>query len=70
MMYRVRLDIKADESISFEDACFLVSESVSHCRSLPDHVAVSVRHKSGVYGFGGGDFWPQALAKAYEYQEP
>ena len=66
-MNRVRFDIEADESIAFEDACFIASESIGNCR--PDHVTVSVRHKSGVYGFGGGDFWPQALAKAYEYQE-
>ena len=70
MMYRVRLDIKADESIAFEDVCFVASNSLSGFQPHPDHVTLSMRHKSGVYGFGGGDFWPQALARAYEYQEP
>ena len=69
-MYRVRLDLEADAPLTFEDACYAVGESMDNCRRQPDHITVSIRHKkSGRYGLGEGDFWPQALLRAYEYRE-
>jgi len=68
-MRKLRLDMEFCASVSFGEVLEMVSESMLKHKSQPDHVTMSIRHPSGVYGFGGGDCWPQALVRAYEYQE-